>query len=484
MRVRPVINLLGLVLLALGFAMQVCAVAAWAMGDPLSAIDALLISGAVSMAAGMAAWLPTRHAEELSRRDGFGVVTLGWIAASLAGAMPYVLSGVIPNGISAVFESMSGFTTTGASVIPVLETVPRGILLWRATTHLFGGMGVLVFVIAILPLVGTGGMQLFRAEMPGPVKDRLTPRIAGTAKRLWAVYVLLVAVETVLLRAGGLSWFESVCHSFATIATGGFSTRTASIGAYQSSYVDIVIVVFMALSGVNFALHYRALNGRLDSFWKDSEFKLYVLILFAAGIMVAVSLASSGAVQGLGRAVRGAFFAVVSILTTTGFVTEDFDRWPAMARIILFLLMFVGGCAGSTGGSIKVIRILLVLRSTGREVRRWLRPQAVMSLKVDRQAVEPEMVMNVMAFVLLYGMIFAGSTVVMTLHFHGDWVSSASSVAATLGNIGPGFHAVGPTLNYASVPPPLQAFLSLLMLLGRLEMYTVLVLFMPSFWRR
>jgi trk system potassium uptake protein TrkH len=369
-------------------------------------------------------------------------------------------------------------------VIAIIEEVPRGILLWRSLTHFYGGMGVLVLVVAILPLVGTGGMQLFRAEMPGPTKDRLTPRIAGTAKRLWAVYVLLVVVEAVLLRLGGMAWFDAWCHAFATVATGGFSTRTASVGDFGSLYIELVILVFMVASGVNFALHYRTLRGQPGFCRRDSEFKFYLVVLAAGSALITGSLLASGSARTLGVALRDATFASASIMTTTGFTTADFNRWPGFARLVLFLLMFVGGCAGSTGGSIKVVRILLTLRALGREIRRWMRPQAVMSVKVGHVAVDAEMIMNVVTFVLTYLAIFAAATVLMTLHFGNDWISAASSVAATLGNVGPGFNAVGPMANYATIPPVGQGLLTVLMLLGRLELYTVLVLFIPSFWRR
>jgi trk system potassium uptake protein TrkH len=472
------------VLLALGLSMEACALAGWGMGDPRAAVDALQVSALASMAAGLALWLGNRNSTELSRREGFGVVAFGWIAASISGAVPYVLSGVIPGWMAAVFETMSGFTTTGASVIAIIEEVPRGILLWRSLTHFYGGMGVLVLVVAILPLVGTGGMQLFRAEMPGPTKDRLTPRIAGTAKRLWAVYVLLVVVEAVLLRLGGMAWFDAWCHAFATVATGGFSTRTASVGDFGSLYIELVILVFMVASGVNFALHYRTLRGQPGFCRRDSEFKFYLVVLAAGSALITGSLLASGSARTLGVALRDATFASASIMTTTGFTTADFNRWPGFARLVLFLLMFVGGCAGSTGGSIKVVRILLTLRALGREIRRWMRPQAVMSVKVGHVAVDAEMIMNVVTFVLTYLAIFAAATVLMTLHFGNDWISAASSVAATLGNVGPGFNAVGPMANYATIPPVGQGLLTVLMLLGRLELYTVLVLFIPSFWRR
>ncbi len=484
MRARPVAALVGWVLVAVGLALFICAGVAVAMGDPQSSVEALAWGGEASLAAGALLAFAMRRPAELTRREGIAVVVFGWAAAALFGAIPFRLSGAVPTWTGAVFEAMSGLTTTGASVIPRPDLMPRGLLLWRAMTHFFGGMGVLVLVVAILPMVGTGGMQIFRAEMPGPVKDRLTPRIAGTAKRLWLIYVALVAAETALLCAAGLSWFEAVCHAFATIATGGFSTREASVGGLGRPVVEWIIVVFMALSGVNFALHYRAAQGRLDAFRRDSEFKLYALMLAGATAVVAAILFTSGVSASAGGALRNAAFTVTSIMTTTGFTTEDYDQWPAMARTILWLLMFVGGCAGSTGGSVKVVRVLIALRTMGREIFRWFHPDAVVSVKVDREAVEPDLLTNVVVFVVLYVALFAAGAAVMTLHFRNDWVSAASSAAACLGNIGPGFGAVGPAANYAALPGWALGFLSFLMLLGRLELFTVLVLFSPAFWRR
>lgn len=484
MNPRTVTKFVGYVLSVIGLSMALCAGLSLLWDDPLRTVRAFANSAALALVLGLALWAPLQVHSELSRRDGFGIVTFGWIAASLVGALPFVWSGLIPSYVAAVFETMSGFTTTGASVIPVLETVPKGLLFWRALTHFYGGMGVLVLVVAILPLIGTGGMQLFRAEMPGPTKDRLTPRIAGTAKRLWLVYMTFVAACAVLLRLGGMDWFDSVCHAFATIATGGFSTRTASIGAYHSGYIEAVIAVFMFLSGANFALHYRAARGMPGVYWRDSEFKLYLFVVCSASFIIAGALRSAGLAQGVGSALRSSFFAVVSVITTTGFATDDFDRWPAVARGLLILLMFVGGCAGSTGGAIKVVRVLVALRAVAGEVRRWLRPQAVVSIKVDRVAVETGLVANTLAFILLYIAVFTVATMLMCLAFPHDPVSAASSVAATLGNVGPGLNAVGPMMNYADIPPAGHIVLTVCMLLGRLELYTVLVLFVPAFWKR
>lgn len=484
MKFRAIGRLVGWVLAAIGLAMLGCAGVAQWMRDPVVAVFALLAGGVGALGVGTLLAVGCRWSGELTRREGFAVVVAGWVAAGVAGAVPFRLAGAIPNWTAAIFETMSGFTTTGASVLNRPDVLPRGLLLWRAMTHLFGGMGVLLLFVAVLPLVGTGGMQLFRAEMPGPTKDRLTPRIAGTAKRLWLVYLALNAAQIVALRIAGMEWFDAVCHAFATIATGGFSTRAESVGAFASPAVHWIVTVFMLLSGVNFALHYRAGTGRFDAYVRDSEFKLYLVVLTTATAVVASVLWASRTYAAIGDAVRQAAFAVTSMTTTTGFTIADYDQWPSLARWVLFLLMFVGGCAGSTGGSIKVVRVLIALRVMARELFRWLQPEAVVSVKVDREAVDPPLVTNVLVFVVLYMLMFAAGSLLMGLHFGTDWISAASSVAACLGNVGPGFGAVGPSLNYAAIPAPGLALLTVLMLLGRLELFTVLVLFVPAFWRR
>lgn len=442
----------------------------------------LAFSGLAAVSVGLAVKMGTRDAVDLTRRDGFAVVAIGWVVASCFGALPFLLSGTISGFIPAVFETMSGFTTTGASVIPNVEIVPRSILLWRSVTHLFGGMGVLVLCVAILPFLGIGGMQLYRAEMPGPAKDRLTPRIATTAKLLWGVYILMGLLETLLLRLGGMSWFDAVCHACGSIATGGFSTRNASIGAYHSLYIEIVTMAFMFLAGVNFSLHYRALQGRPLSYFKDAEFRAYFAIWLAAGLLVSVNLWARHA-AGFAHSLRAAFFQVTSIMTTTGFATEDFDRWPSFSRLLLVLLMFVGGCAGSTGGGIKVSRLLVVFKSLAREARLYLQPQAVLRVKFGGEILDPSLVSNIVAFVVTFCLIFTGASLLMCF-FAPNIVTAATSVAATLGNIGPGLGAVGPMVTYADIPHAGKIILTLCMLLGRLELYTVLVLFMPSFWKK
>ncbi|NCD33752.1 MAG: TrkH family potassium uptake protein [Spartobacteria bacterium] len=350
---RHVIHIISYLLIVLGIAMCACAGVSYLYHDPVIAQQALGLTGIASIIFFAALARLTRGVGRLTRGDGFGVVTFGWLTASIIGALPYIIAGVIPQPVAAVFETMSGYTTTGASVLADLESIPRGILLWRALTHFFGGMGVLVLCVALLPFLGVGGMQLFRAEVPGPDKDRFTPRIAVTAKLLWIVYVFLCFIEAILLRLGGMDWFDAWCHTFATMATGGFSTRSASVGAYDSVYIEIVITVFMFLAGANFALHYQALRGHLSAFWKSHEFRLYFLIWLVACLILSINTRLH-TYASFAESLRHSFFTGTSIMTTTGFVTADYETWPVLSQLLIVALMFVGGCAGSTGGGIKI----------------------------------------------------------------------------------------------------------------------------------
>ena len=469
-------------LAVLGLAIGLCAGIAWLYNDPMQARVGMLTSAGIVLATGIIIFILTRGPVDLSRRDGFGIVTFGWLAAAILGALPFILTGVITDPVSAIFETMSGFTTTGASVLSDLEAVPRGVMFWRAMTHFFGGMGVLVLCVAILPFLGVGGMQIYRAEMPGPSKDRLTPRIATTAKLLWAVYVFFCVAEAALLRLGGMDWFDAFCHAFATMATGGFSTRTASVAAYNSVYIETVIIVFMFLAGVNFALNFRALRGKPICYFRDPEFRFYLGTWLAATVIIILNIYRS-VYPSFGQAVRAACFQSTSIMTTTGFCTEDFDLWPGASKVILVLLMFIGGCAGSTGGGIKNIRIVVVLKKVLREIRLFMQPQAVVKVKIGEEPVTQEVVSHISGFFIVFMLIFAVGTLVMTF-FTPDLQTALTSVIATLGNIGPGLGGVGAVQNYSAIPMGGKVFLTLLMLLGRLELYTVLIVLLPSYWRK
>lgn len=481
MNTRAVIHIISYLVGVIALAMLAGAAIALHYGEGAAAWGLFSAAG-VSLASAAASWLLTRGGIEISRRDGFGIATFGWLVASCFGALPYLFSGVIADPVSAIFETASGFTTTGASVLTDLESLPRGILFWRATTHFFGGMGVLVLCVAILPFLKVGGMQIYRAEIPGPSKDRLTPRIAATAKMLWGAYLLLCVLQTLLLMLGGMSLFDAWCHACATMATGGFSTRTASVGAYGSAYIEAVVIVFMFLAGTSFVLHLKLLMGKPFEYFRDVEFRLYLFVWLAACLVVAFNIWGR-TYASLAQSVRAAFFQGTSILTTTGFVTEDFDRWPIASRLILVLLMFVGGCAGSTGGGAKIIRILTGLKVFVRELLVYMRPNAVKAVRIGGSPVQEQDVSNIVVFLLLFVALFAVGSVAMTA-FTDDLGTAVSSTIASLGNIGPGLAGVGPVENYAGIPTGGKMVLVMLMLLGRLEVFTVLVVCHPGFWRK
>jgi trk system potassium uptake protein TrkH len=462
--------------------MACCVLIAVYYRDPAATRNAFLVSSAAVMLIGIVLWALTRGHVELTRRDGIGVVVFGWLSVALLGALPFLLSGIISDPVSALFETMSGFTTTGASVLTGLEALPRSILFWRALTHLLGGMGVLVLCIAILPVLGSGGMQIYRAEMTGPSKDRLTPRIANTAKLLWGVYMLLIILEMLLLRFGGMDWFDATCHSIATIATGGFSTRSASIAAYNSTYIESVVILFMLLAGTNFALHYRALRGDISAYCKSSEFRFFVGLWLIACVVVIFGTWHITQLP-FPHAVRQSIFQVTSLLTTTGFTTADYDHWPGMCRLILLMLMFSGACTGSTSGAIKNMRVMVVCKTIIREVRLFMQPQAVLRIKMDNEPIEENTIANIAAFVMAYLLVFGIAFLVMAL-LTENLLTASSAVIATLGGVGPGMAAAGPMETFADFSTAAKTVLILCMLLGRLELYTVLVILLPNFWKK
>ncbi|MEE9369265.1 MAG: TrkH family potassium uptake protein [Pontiella sp.] len=483
MNKRAVFHLVSYMTLVIGVAIIACAGISFLYDEPVEIQMSLIYAGLIAMVSAGVVGVLTRGDINLSRRDGFGIVTFGWISATIFGSLPYIFSGVIAHPVSAMFETMSGFTTTGASVLSDLETIPRGIHFWRALTHWFGGMGVLVLCVAILPFLGVGGMQIYRAEMPGPSKDRLTPRIATTAKLLWGVYALLTLIEAVLLKfAGGMDWFDSFCHAFGTMATGGFSTRSASVGAFDSAIVDAIIIVFMFLAGVNFSLHYYALTGKPQRYFKDPEFRFYFFFLIGSTLFITFNIWAAD-LASFTRCFRDAAFTATSVLTTTGFGTANFDQWPDASRLLLVVMMFMGGCAGSTGGGMKIVRVFIMLKKVVRELKTFMRPSAVIQMKLGGKPVQQEIISHISAFFAIFVLIVALGSLIMTF-FTPDIVTAVTCVIATLGNIGPGLNAVGITQNYGDISPVGQGILTFFMLLGRLELYTVLILFLPSFWKK
>ncbi len=481
MKPRSVFHLISYVLMFLGFAMGLCWGVSYVMEDPWETQRGMALSFAAVIIVGFSVWSLTRHPPELSVRDGIGVVTFGWLSASLAGSLPFMLCDAVPSFVDAFFETVSGLTTTGASIIADPDNTPYGILFWRALTHFMGGMGILVFCVAILPLVGTGGMQLYRAEASGVSRDRLTPRIATTAKLLWVIYIGMNVVLTILLRFGGMSWFDALCHSFAAVATGGFSTRTESIAAFDSHYIEVVLVAFMFLSAVNFTLHFRALRGKPLAYFRDTEFRFYFGWWLASCVAVGLIIANAQHIP-LVTAMRHAVFGVTSLLTTTGFFTMDFDTWPFSAKIILVFCMLIGGCAGSTCGAMKQVRVLVVLKRIAREAWLFIHPQAVVPVRLGHQIVDNSTAASITTFVTLYLIFYAGAALAMS--FFVDVETAFTATAGCLGGVGPGFSMAGATEAYDVFPTPAKCILILSMLLGRLEFYTLLVVLLPRFWRR
>jgi trk system potassium uptake protein TrkH len=400
---------------------------------------------------------------------------------SLFGSLPYILGHSIQDFTDAFFETMSGFTTTGATILPDIEIMPHAILFWRSMTHWIGGMGIIVLTVAILPLLGVGGMQLFVAEAPGVTPDKLHPRITGTAKRLWFIYFALTMLEAGALKIAGMSFFDAINHAMATMATGGFSTRNASIAAFHSPAIHYIIMLFMFLAGVNFTLLYFGFKGKFRNWFQNEEFKVYAYNTLIFGLVVALVLITiSGVAPEL--AIRNGLFQVISIMTTTGFITDNYLLWPNFLIFIVFVLFFSGGSTGSTAGGIKIMRHIVLIKNSFLELKRQLHPNAILPVRFNNKAVPQDITNTIAAFVLIWLIVFFIGSFVMSM-FGLDFLSAVGSVTATLGNIGPGLGTVGPVDNFAHIPPGGKLFLSLLMLLGRLELFTVLILFMPYFWR-
>ncbi len=425
---------------------------------------------------------------DFSKREGFFIVTFTWILISLFGALPFVIGGYIPSYTDAFFETISGFTTTGASILNNIEEMPHGILFWRSIIQWIGGMGIVVFTVALMPLFGIAGVQLFTAEVPGLTLEKIHPRIRGTAIRLWTIYFIFTLLETILLWFGGMTFFDAICHSFTTMATGGYSTKQASIAYYDTPFIQYVLIIFMFIAGVNFTLSYFGFKLKFKKIIKNEEFCYY-----AGFTIIATMFITSGLVlfhdTGFEKAFRDALFQVVSIITTTGFVSADYLQWLSPLVVIIFILMFLGGSSGSTGGGIKVIRIVTLLKNSVLEFKRIIHPKAIVLVKMNKKSVPDVLTHNILAFVMLYFLIFLAGVLIMSFigaagHQPMDLNSAMGSVAATLGNIGPGIGSVGPAENFAHLSAFGKWFLSFLMLVGRLELFTVLILLSPAFWRK
>jgi len=475
-----VLNTLGSLLFYLGLSMIFPLI--YAIYYQEQVINAFILSIIITTLSGFLLRKFSSSEEPIGPKEGFAISTLGWIFAAGFGTLPFVFAGTFPSFIDAYFESMSGFTTTGATVLVPIEGNPYAILFWRDFIQWLGGMGIIVLVVAILPALGAGGMQLFKSEVPGPEPDRLKPRIKETAKLLWGVYIIISALQVACLYFTGMSLFDALTNMFGTMPTGGFTPRNLSVGAYNNPIFETIIIIFMFIAGANFTLHYKALHGNVKSLIKDREFLFYSGVILISILTITTQLRLY-IYNSIFTALRYASFQVVSIATTTGFVTANYDIWPTFSKSILLILMFVGGCAGSTGGAIKNIRVLLLLKQAYREIHKLIHPKAITPIRLGDKTISEEVMRNITGFFFLYVFIFVVCTFIMTI-LGLDIVSAMASVAATLGNVGPGLGLVGPAQNYTFIPPLGKIILILCMLLGRLEIYTVLILVIPEFWKK
>ena len=442
---------------------------------------ALMKSAAVCFSIGLLVFIPKDISKNFKTKDGFAIVTFGWIIMALLGSLPYLFSGAIPNFTNAIFETMSGFTTTGSTILTDIEALPKGILFWRSITHWLGGMGIIVLTIAILPFLGIAGMQLFKAESSGPFSDKLKPRITHTAKLLWTVYLVLTITELLMLMSGGMGFYDSINHAFATLATGGFSTYNSSIVG-QSSYIQYVLIAFMVLAGTNFSLHYYFVTGNFTTYFRSPEFRFYFFSILIASFLIFFNIYTQydGALE---LAFRDSLFQVVSCVTCTGFASADYELWGTTPQLLLLLLMMGGGMAGSTAGGIKTVRLILLLKFTYNQFVKVLHPKAVVPLRIGSRYVDEKTVLDVLGFFMLYIVILATSVLLLTV-FGLDLISSIGAVVTAMSGVGPGLNLVGPMDNFSFLPDVSKWLLSFLMLAGRLELLTVIILLSPNYWHK
>ena len=489
MNLKPLFNVLGALLTLLGITMVVpIFISYFTEGYDLFGF---IYSSLICISIGTPIWFFTRHNKSLNNKVGFAVVTFSWIFAAIGSSLPFYLSGAIPNYTDAFFESMSGVTTTGATILgnPLtlpnlpngIESLPYGILFWRSFIQWIGGMGIIVFYIAILPILGSGGIQLFKLEVPGPVADKITPRLRETAKMLWIVYFGFTLLQILLLGLAGMPWFDSVCHALTTMPTGGFSTQNASIGAYSSPLIQYIIILFMFLAGVNFTLHFRALTGNFKAHVKDYEFRVYLIIIILSSLIIFYSISSADSNWSHGNYIKS-LFQSLAILTGTGYSNADYELWPYLSQHLLLILMFFGAMGGSTSGGMKIARIILLIKHAKTEIRRMLHARAIIPIKIGNRTITDEIVRNTLGFSMIYVSIFILTALALSI-FNLDFQSAVGAAASAIGNVGPAFGEFGPTDNYALLHPLGKWMLTFCMLLGRLEIFTVMVLFSRIFWK-
>ena len=446
-------------------------------------LQSFLISSAITTGVGILMLAIGKGAEKsLNRRDGYVIVSTAWIAFSLFGMLPYYIGGYIPSITDAFFETMSGFSSTGATIMNNIESMPHGILFWRAMTQWIGGLGIVFFTIAVLPIFGMGGIQVFAAEASGPTHDKVHPRIGVTAKWIWGIYAGMTGTLIVLLVFGGMSVFDSICHAFTTTSTGGFSTKQNSIAYWDSAYIQYVIIIFTFMAGTNFGLLHTAIRGNWKKLIQDNEFQLYFMLVVLASVVIGIGLYVIGWAD-FEKSMRDATFQVVTLITTTGFATADYLLWPPLLGLILFLLLFVGASAGSTAGGMKVVRVYLLFKNSFVELKRIIHPNGIINVKYNNKSVHPNIMTGIMAFAILFMIVFTIGSLIMTI-FTEDIITACSAVVSSMSNVGPGFGSVGPMFSYAHLNDFAKLFLAFLMLVGRLEIFTVMVLFTKAFWRK
>lgn len=477
--VQPISNVIGALLVIIGGLMFCCIPVSlyYSSGDA----TALLYSASWTMIAGIISWqYRFRSSANVNKREGYLIVATAWLSMIFFGALPYYFSGTAAHVTDAVFESVSGFTTTGASIMSDIEGLPQGILMWRSLTQWIGGMGIIVLTVALFPLLGIGGIELFVAEAPGPTSDKIHPRIKEVAKRLWLIYVSLTALLFVILIIEQMPAFDAFNHALTTMATGGFSTKNDSM-AHYGPLIQYTVILFMFLAGTNYTIIYYSLKGKWHNVWSSDEFKFYAILISILAISCTVWIYQSTG-SPLEQSFRDGLFQIVSLITTTGFVSADYTSWSPGLTMLFFILLFVGACAGSTSGGIKLIRHLVFLKNSLLEFKRLLHPRALIRIKINKQIVPPKVLTHILVFLLIYLILFVGGSLAVTL-CGMDFTSSIGAVATSLGNVGPGIGDVGPVNNFAAVPTPAKWILSYLMLLGRLELFTMLIIFSPYFWR-
>lgn len=476
-----IINMIGSVLVILAVFMLPGAAISATYRQP--DLNAMIISAALTLAVGFLMYSATREKRDvpMRHRDVFLAVTLCWLCISLVGSMPYVISGSIDNFTDAYFEAVAGFTTTGATILSDIEGLPMGILFWRSLTQWIGGMGIILFALAVLPFLGSGGVQLFKAEAPELTVDKLRPRIIDTAKVLWVIYASLTALAMLLYYIGGMGWFDSVCHAFTTLATGGFSTKNASMAQFDSAYLDVVCTIFMFMAGVNYTLYYNGLRGNLSRFWQSSEFRAYVSVTFLA--IAAITVYEFNRYGSLSETLRYSSFQVISIMTTTGYATADYEQWTQHSQLLLMVLMFFGGMIGSTAGGMKQVRVLLMIKQGYRELYQLIHPRAVTTLKLDGRRISKELLGSIWGFLFLFLLICMVGMLLLTA-MGVEMVTAATTVLSAMSNVGPALGDAGPAENYAGIPMAGKWVLIFCMLAGRLEIYTVVVLMVPIFWKK